>query len=260
MKELEQSLLELHQIFLDMAVLVEAQVGGRAGAAGAGAGGRVAVGAHVGGCGGKLLEEAHVGGCKRRGWVGGREGLPCRKRGVARMQGSRERGGVCPTCERCAMVPARRMGRAAALSSAGVLRSTTLVLASDRSRRAFDCDAIQAPALACPNESGEQVALAGAGAWAEQPPHPPLLARPPPATGQGEMLDNIEKQVHSSVDYVAKGTSFLQSAKKIQHKTRKLMVCCAVIIIIIVIIVVLAYVKPWEVNNRQRLLLMRLLM
>ena len=31
MKDLEQSLLELHQIFLDMAVLVEAQVGGMAG-------------------------------------------------------------------------------------------------------------------------------------------------------------------------------------------------------------------------------------
>ncbi|KAF5840438.1 Qa-SNARE, Sso1/Syntaxin1-type [Dunaliella salina] len=66
---------------------------------------------------------------------------------------------------------------------------------------------------------------------------------------QGEMLDNIEKQVHRSVDYVSTGTNFLSSAKKIQHKTRKLMICCACIILIIVIIIVLAYVKPWELHN-----------
>jgi len=76
---------------------------------------------------------------------------------------------------------------------------------------------------------------------------------------QGEMLDNIEKQVHRSVDYVSTGTNFLSSAKKIQHKTRKLMICCACIILIIVIIIILAYVKPWELhNNKKRQLLLLL--
>lgn len=48
----------------------------------------------------------------------------------------------------------------------------------------------------------------------------------------------------------------MQSAKKIQNKTRKLMICCFCIILIIVIIVVLAYVKPWELHNDRRLLLL----
>lgn len=72
------------------------------------------------------------------------------------------------------------------------------------------------------------------------------------------MLDNIEKQVNRSQDYVATGTGFLQSAKNIQHKTRKLIICCIVIVVIIVIIIVLAYVKPWTIDRRRRLRLLLL--
>jgi len=42
---------------------------------------------------------------------------------------------------------------------------------------------------------------------------------------QGEMLDNIQKQVERSVGYVKGGTEALVDAKKLQKNTRKVGVC-----------------------------------
>jgi syntaxin 1B/2/3 len=66
---------------------------------------------------------------------------------------------------------------------------------------------------------------------------------------QGEMLDNIEKQVARSVDYVATGTQALQDAKQLQKKTRKLMCCALAIVLIVALIIVLAVVRPWQFAN-----------
>ena len=60
------------------------------------------------------------------------------------------------------------------------------------------------------------------------------------------MLDNIEKQVARSVEYVQSGTTALQDAKQLQKKTRKLMCCALFIVLIIALIIVLAVVQPWK--------------
>eukprot|EP00201_Polytomella_parva_P023349 CAMPEP_0175047880 /NCGR_PEP_ID=MMETSP0052_2-20121109/5855_1 /TAXON_ID=51329 ORGANISM="Polytomella parva, Strain SAG 63-3" /NCGR_SAMPLE_ID=MMETSP0052_2 /ASSEMBLY_ACC=CAM_ASM_000194 /LENGTH=305 /DNA_ID=CAMNT_0016311833 /DNA_START=121 /DNA_END=1035 /DNA_ORIENTATION=+ len=62
---------------------------------------------------------------------------------------------------------------------------------------------------------------------------------------QGEMLDNIEKQVAKSVDYVKGGTEALQTAKQLQKNTRKWMCIGIGILLIIAVIVVCAGVRPW---------------
>eukprot|EP00197_Chlamydomonas_leiostraca_P011442 CAMPEP_0202869470 /NCGR_PEP_ID=MMETSP1391-20130828/12469_1 /ASSEMBLY_ACC=CAM_ASM_000867 /TAXON_ID=1034604 /ORGANISM="Chlamydomonas leiostraca, Strain SAG 11-49" /LENGTH=310 /DNA_ID=CAMNT_0049549791 /DNA_START=174 /DNA_END=1103 /DNA_ORIENTATION=+ len=62
---------------------------------------------------------------------------------------------------------------------------------------------------------------------------------------QGEMLDNIEKQVARSVEYVQGGTQALQDAKQLQKKTRKMMCCALFIVLIVALIIVLAVVQPW---------------
>lgn len=55
---------------------------------------------------------------------------------------------------------------------------------------------------------------------------------------QGELLDDIEAQVSSSVDHVQKATVTLQKAKALQKNTRKYM-CIATLLLIIVIAVAL---------------------
>lgn len=60
------------------------------------------------------------------------------------------------------------------------------------------------------------------------------------------MLDNIEKQVARSVDYVQSGTTALQDAKQLQKKTRKLMCCAIIIVLIVALVIVLAVVRPWQ--------------
>eukprot|EP00877_Chromochloris_zofingiensis_P014435 jgi/Chrzof1/9245/UNPLg00212.t1 len=62
---------------------------------------------------------------------------------------------------------------------------------------------------------------------------------------QGEMLDNIEKQVARSVEYVHGGTAALQDAKQLQKKTRKWMCCAIITLLIVAAIIVIVVVKPW---------------
>ena len=57
------------------------------------------------------------------------------------------------------------------------------------------------------------------------------------------MLDNIEKQVARSVNYVKDGTQALQDAKQLQKNTRKWMCCAIVVLLIIALIIVLAVVQ-----------------
>jgi len=63
---------------------------------------------------------------------------------------------------------------------------------------------------------------------------------------QGEMLDNIEKQVARSVEYVQGGVTALQDAKQLQKKTRKMMCCALGVVLIIALVIVLAVVQPWK--------------
>lgn len=66
---------------------------------------------------------------------------------------------------------------------------------------------------------------------------------------QGEMLDNIEKQVARGVEYVQSGTKALQEAKQYQKKTRKLMCCALFVVLIAALIIVLVVVKPWTLTR-----------
>eukprot|EP00879_Flechtneria_rotunda_P015726 GHRR01016448.1.p1 GENE.GHRR01016448.1~~GHRR01016448.1.p1 ORF type:complete len:314 (+),score=126.88 GHRR01016448.1:294-1235(+) len=56
---------------------------------------------------------------------------------------------------------------------------------------------------------------------------------------QGEMLDNIEKQVARAVDYVGGGTKALVEAKTLQKSKRKWCFCAIITLFIIITIVVL---------------------
>lgn len=63
---------------------------------------------------------------------------------------------------------------------------------------------------------------------------------------QGELLDNVERQVARSVEYVQSGTAALQDAKKLQKNTRKWMCCAVGVLLVIALIVVLAVWQPWK--------------
>ncbi|XP_019457497.1 PREDICTED: syntaxin-132-like, partial [Lupinus angustifolius] len=63
---------------------------------------------------------------------------------------------------------------------------------------------------------------------------------------QGEILDNIESQVNNAVDHVQRGTSALQSAKKLQKNSRKWMCIAIIILLIIVAVIVVGVLKPWK--------------
>ncbi|OIW04058.1 hypothetical protein TanjilG_04249 [Lupinus angustifolius] len=66
---------------------------------------------------------------------------------------------------------------------------------------------------------------------------------------QGEILDNIESQVNNAVDHVQRGTSALQSAKKLQKNSRKWMCIAIIILLIIVAVIVVGVLKPWKSSN-----------
>lgn len=66
---------------------------------------------------------------------------------------------------------------------------------------------------------------------------------------QGEMLDNIEKQVARANDYVKAGAVALQDAKQYQKKTRKWMCCGIILLLIIAVIIVLVIIRPWNMNK-----------
>ncbi|KAG6542375.1 hypothetical protein Mapa_016204 [Marchantia paleacea] len=63
---------------------------------------------------------------------------------------------------------------------------------------------------------------------------------------QGELLDNIEKNVSSAQGYVAKATGALQGARKLQKGTRKCMCYAVILLLLIILIIVLVTVKPWQ--------------
>jgi syntaxin 1B/2/3 len=63
---------------------------------------------------------------------------------------------------------------------------------------------------------------------------------------QGELLDNVERQVARSVEYVQSGTAALQDAKRLQKNTRKWMCCAVGVLLVIALIVVLAVWQPWK--------------
>ncbi|PNX75799.1 syntaxin-132-like protein [Trifolium pratense] len=66
---------------------------------------------------------------------------------------------------------------------------------------------------------------------------------------QGEILDNIESQVNNAVDHVQRGTTALQSAKKLQKNSRKWMCIAIMILLVIVAIIVVGVLKPWKSNS-----------
>lgn len=67
---------------------------------------------------------------------------------------------------------------------------------------------------------------------------------------QGEMVDNIEKNIEQAVDDVEKGQKQLTEAEENQRKARKKKICCgvilAVILIIIIVIVVVVIMQNTE--------------
>ncbi|KAJ0813577.1 putative target SNARE coiled-coil domain, syntaxin domain-containing protein [Helianthus annuus] len=63
---------------------------------------------------------------------------------------------------------------------------------------------------------------------------------------QGDLLDNIESQVTNTVDHVQSGTSALQTAKKLQIKSRKCVCIAIVLLLVIIAIVVVGVIQPWK--------------
>lgn len=63
---------------------------------------------------------------------------------------------------------------------------------------------------------------------------------------QGELLDNIEKQVQRSVEYVNYGTNALQDARKLQRNTRKWMCCALFILLVVGAVIAIVVVRPWR--------------
>jgi t-SNARE complex subunit (syntaxin) len=63
---------------------------------------------------------------------------------------------------------------------------------------------------------------------------------------QGELLDNVERQVARSVEYVQSGTAALQDAKRLQKNTRKWMCCGVVVLLLVALAIVLAVWRPWQ--------------
>ncbi|KAK5839245.1 Syntaxin-132 protein [Gossypium arboreum] len=63
---------------------------------------------------------------------------------------------------------------------------------------------------------------------------------------QGEILDNIESQVNNAVDHLQSGTEALQTAKRLQKKSRKCMMISIILLLIIALIIVLSILKPWK--------------
>ncbi|KAG1680000.1 hypothetical protein FOA52_007064 [Chlamydomonas sp. UWO 241] len=61
---------------------------------------------------------------------------------------------------------------------------------------------------------------------------------------QGEMLDNIQKQVDRSACYVKGGTTAIVEAKNLQKNTRKWIVFGVLIVVAIILIIVLSIVLP----------------
>ncbi|KAJ3681080.1 hypothetical protein LUZ60_015569 [Juncus effusus] len=62
---------------------------------------------------------------------------------------------------------------------------------------------------------------------------------------QGEILNDIETQVHNAGEHLQSGTTALQKAKRLQKNSRK-WTCIAIIILLIIVLVVLLSLKPWN--------------
>ncbi|GAA0186567.1 hypothetical protein LIER_33855 [Lithospermum erythrorhizon] len=52
--------------------------------------------------------------------------------------------------------------------------------------------------------------------------------------------------VKNAVEHVYQGTDALQTAKKLQKKSRKCMLICIALLLLIAIIIVLSILKPWK--------------
>jgi syntaxin 1B/2/3 len=63
---------------------------------------------------------------------------------------------------------------------------------------------------------------------------------------QGELLDNVERQVARSVEFVGSGAAALLDAKRLQKNTRKWMCCAVAALLLVALVVVLAVVQPWK--------------
>ncbi|PIM97568.1 SNARE protein Syntaxin 1 [Handroanthus impetiginosus] len=66
---------------------------------------------------------------------------------------------------------------------------------------------------------------------------------------QGEVLDNIESQVSSTVDHIQTGTTALQKAKILQKNSRKCMCIAIIILLLIIAITVVGVLRPWKNGN-----------
>lgn len=53
-------------------------------------------------------------------------------------------------------------------------------------------------------------------------------------------------QVTNAVDHVQSGTTALQTAKKLQKKSRKCMCIAIILLLIIIAIVVVGVIQPWK--------------
>lgn len=63
---------------------------------------------------------------------------------------------------------------------------------------------------------------------------------------QGEMLDNIERQVAQSVNYVSDAVQEITKARQFQRSTRKMRCCIIIILLIIAVVVLVMIFRPWQ--------------
>lgn len=63
---------------------------------------------------------------------------------------------------------------------------------------------------------------------------------------QGEMLDNIERQVAQSVDYVGGAVTAITDARRFQVSARKKKCCIVITLLVIAVIVLIFILQPWN--------------
>ncbi|KAH6806207.1 syntaxin of plants 131 [Perilla frutescens var. frutescens] len=66
---------------------------------------------------------------------------------------------------------------------------------------------------------------------------------------QGDMLNNIESQVHAAVEHVQSGNTALQRAKSLQKSSRKCMCIATFIFLLIVVVGVVSVMRPFRIKN-----------
>ncbi|XP_057781191.1 syntaxin-132-like [Salvia miltiorrhiza] len=66
---------------------------------------------------------------------------------------------------------------------------------------------------------------------------------------QGDMLNNIESQVHCAVDHVQSGNTALQRAKSLKKSSRKWTCIAILIFLMVVAIILISVLKPFRIKN-----------